>query len=424
MMERAIVEAVAQLRASGEPYVTATVVRVRGSAYRRPGARMVIARDRWVAGSVSGGCLEGDLARTAWWRADAAAGAPVVVAYDARLPSDGDGVDIADDDGLREELRAAFGVGCDGVVEVMIEPAPPPGALDPIAFAGDCARAERRGAIATVFASADARVAAGARLARVAGEPVFGDALPDDVAWAITRALDAAIARGTSATVDTGDLQVLVEALVPPPWLFVFGTGHDAVPLVAQARALGWRVATCTPQQRVFARARFLDVDELVTGSPADAAARLDRCDRAYAVVMNHDYALDRTCLGALLGSRARYIGMLGPRGRTARLLNELGRDGAGDARIHAPVGLDLEAETPAEVALAIAAEVQAAVASVDTAASLSDRIGPIHGRDAAAPQPPPDIQPRSKIDAAIAAIQAVVDDDTADFQLQLDEVA
>lgn len=399
MMEKAICEAVAQLCAEGEPYVVATVVRVSGSAYRRPGARMVIARDRWVAGSVSGGCLEGDLVKTAWWRAGAGE-QPVVVRYDTTRDGDGDA------DGV---IRAGFGIGCDGVVDVMIE-RPRDGALDPIALGEDCAREERRGAIATVFASRDPRVPVGARLSRVAGEAVAGDLLPGDVEAALVRELDLAIALGTPATVELDDLSVLVEALVPPPWLYVFGTGHDAVPVVALARSLGWRVAVCTPHPRLFARARFLDVDELVAGPPAVAVARLDRCDRALAVVMNHDYALDCACLGALLLSRTRYIGMLGPRARTTRLAAELGV--ALDHRVHAPVGLDLGADTPTEVALSIGAEVQSTLAGVTTGAELRGRRGPIHA-------------PRSLIDDAIAAIAPVeITYDNEHAERVLDEVA
>src|SRR5438270_11313340 len=104
MIERPILDAALRL---ANPFVIATVVRVHGSAYRRPGARMLLTGDRWIAGSVSGGCLEGDLERKAWWRT--AEGHPIVVRYDARLPDD------ADDD----DVRAAFGVGCDGVVEVL-----------------------------------------------------------------------------------------------------------------------------------------------------------------------------------------------------------------------------------------------------------------------------------------------------------------
>src|SRR4051812_40514911 len=156
MTERSIVEAAARLRRQREPYLIATVACVRGSAYRRPGARMLLTQFRWIAGSVSGGCLEGDIASKGWWRTQN--GEPVLVTYDSRLP------DNADDD----DVRAAFGLGCDGIVEVLLERAGAPGKIDPLALAEQCLRDQRRAAIATVFRS-DTNVKVGTRCAIVAG---------------------------------------------------------------------------------------------------------------------------------------------------------------------------------------------------------------------------------------------------------------
>lgn len=121
--------------------------------------------------------------------------------------------------------------------------------------------------------------------------------------------------------------------------------------------------------------------DELALGAPSELIATVDAADRALAIVMAHDFELDRAHLGALLGSRALYIGVLGPRARTHRMLAAAGagadRD---DARVHAPVGLELGSETPAEIALAIVAEAQAVLARAP-ATSLRDRVGPIHDR-------------------------------------------
>ncbi len=350
-MERDIVTTVGRLRAGGVPYLVATVVRVTGSAYRRPGARLVMTRDGWAAGAVSGGCLERDLLKTAWWRIGDCVAA--VARYDARVLDGDDDVD----------LRARFGVGCDGIVDVLLERGDAAGRFDAVGFGDACARAERRGAIATVIGSRDPRVAVGARWARAGGDVVIGDALPEDLAWPIERALDAAVAAGATRSHKLGDgLDVLVEAVVPPPALFVFG-GRDAEPVVALASGLGWQVSAGVPRR----------------GDGIDAAcALIDRCDRAFAVVMNHDYVLDRRCVAALRASRARYIGVLGPRKRTARLLGELGDDAAADPRIHAPVGLDLGAETAAEIALAIVAEVQAVVAHAGEQ-PLRDGTGAIH---------------------------------------------
>ncbi|HEY5947483.1 MAG TPA: XdhC family protein, partial [Kofleriaceae bacterium] len=177
-----------------------------------------------------------------------------------------------------------------------------------------------------------------------------------------------------------GSVDVFIEAVLPPPRVFVFGTGHDAVPVVQLARNLGWDVAVCTDQVRVTTRERFGQADEILVGTPAELASRIDECDRAVAIVMNHNYELDRDAVGMLIGTRARYIGVLGPRARTSRMLNDLYLVSQDDPRLHAPIGLELGAETPHEIALAIVSEVQAVLARVP-AQCLRDRVGSIHDR-------------------------------------------
>jgi xanthine/CO dehydrogenase XdhC/CoxF family maturation factor len=362
MTERSIVEAAARLRRQREPYLIATVVNTRGSAYRRPGARMLLTQFRWIAGSVSGGCLEGDISHKGWWRTQH--GEPVVVTYDSRLP------DAPDDD----DVRAAFGLGCDGIVEVMLERAGA-GRIDPLELAQEARIAQRRAAVVTVF-----RGPVGKRLALVAGGEPFGDALDEGLRRELIRDAQAAIETGESRACMYGDVEAFVEAIVPPPRAFVFGTGHDAVPFVQLARTLGWDVVVCAPKPRVATRERFVIADEVVAGTPGELAARVDACDRAVAVVMGHDYELDRRHVGMLVATKARYIGVLGPRARTARMLDELGL-ASDDPRIHAPIGLALGAETPQEIALATVAEIQAVLRGAP-ATSLRDGVGPIHSDD------------------------------------------
>ncbi|HUJ60807.1 MAG TPA: XdhC family protein [Kofleriaceae bacterium] len=369
MIDRSIVEAAARLRREREPHLIATVVRVCGSAYRRPGARMLLTQFRWIAGSVSGGCLEGDIAHKGWWRTQS--GDPVVVSYDARLP------DVADDD----DVRAAFGLGCDGVVEVLLERAGQDGRLDVLELAHDCARAQQRAAVVTVIRSDAPGVEVGARLALRASGELGGDAFPEPLRAAMIEDARRAIEHGTSLdrSYGEGEVEACVEAIVPPPQLFVLGTGHDAVPVVELARQIGWEVTVCANRPRMSTRRRFGRADRVVELSPGDLAARIDAADRAVAIVMSHNYETDRQHLGLLVGTRARYIGVLGPRSRSERMLGELCL-GLDDPRLHAPVGLELGAETPAEIALAMVAEIQAALTRAG-GSSLRDRVGPIHER-------------------------------------------
>jgi xanthine/CO dehydrogenase XdhC/CoxF family maturation factor len=370
MTERSIVEAAARLRRQREPYLIATVVAVRGSAYRRPGARMLLTQFRWIAGSVSGGCLEGDISNKGWWRTRG--GEPVVVTYDSRIP------ESADDD----DVRAAFGLGCDGVVEVLLERAGAAGAIDPLELAHECIRTQRRAAIATVFRGT-AIAPIGQRLVLRAGTESCSHAIADSELRAqLVADARAAIENGESRshryeTAD-GPVEAFVESIVPPPRLFLFGTGHDAIPVVQLARLLGWETFVITPKPRVTTRERFVQADEVVVAPPADLAERIDTSDRAVAIVMGHHYELDREHVGLLAGTQVRYIGVLGPRARTTRMLAELCLS-VDDPRIHAPLGLDVGAETPQEIALAAVSEIQATLRRAP-GTPLRARTGPIHG--------------------------------------------
>jgi xanthine/CO dehydrogenase XdhC/CoxF family maturation factor len=370
-IERSIIEAATRLRRNGESHLVATVVRTQGSAYRGPGARMLLTQFRWITGAVSGGCLEGDIASKGWWRTRD--GEPIVVTYDSRLP------EHADDD----DVRSAFGLGCDGVVEVMLERGNTPGRIDPLEVADRCYRTQKRGAVATVIHSRVGGIKVGHRVAVVADDEPQADASLDDILRiAMIADSKAALASGESAirTYNSarGSVDVFVEAILPPPRIFIFGTGHDVLPVVAMLKLLGWDVSVCTTQARVSTRQRFTMADEILIGTRAEIAARVDECDRAVALVMSHHYETDRENVGMLLATSAQYIGVLGPRTRSAKLFADL--QVQPDARVHAPVGLELGAETPQEIALAITAEVQSVLARAP-ASSLRERIGHIHDR-------------------------------------------
>lgn len=369
MTERSIVEAAERLRRHGEPYLVATVVCVNGAAYRHPGARMILTRFRWVAGSVSGGCLEGDISEKGWLRTRD--GNPVLVTYDATTSIDND-----------DDIRSAFGLGCDGTVEVLLERAGVSGRIDALEFASRCLKADRRGAIATVFQSTDPEIRVGARLALAAGGELEQDAdrIADHVRDAITSDLEGVIERGHTANrryeTEHGTLDVLIECVLPAPRLFLCGTGHDAVPVASLARTMGWDVIVCASDAKYSTRERFSMANEVLVGSPQEITARIAESDRAVALVMNHNSDRDRESLRALLDTKLRYIGVIGPRTRTQRLLREIGCDDE-DGRVVGPAGLSIGAETPQELALAIVSEMQAVLAGTRLA-DIRHRVAPM----------------------------------------------
>ena len=332
----------------------ATVMRVHGSAYRHAGARLLFTRDRVLAGSVSGGCLEANILRKAPWLVRERS---VCVRYEGGRDDDDDG-------------ESPRGTGCDGAVDVLLERATfgaPGSVLDVLETS---LVQERRCALVSVFESSDPRVPVGARLAlRESGE-LSAAGISGPAVGPLAKAAASALAetRARARTLRTESFQALLEVLEPPPHLFVFGSGPDALPLVQFASALGLGVTVCDPQPRVAVRERFATLAELHLGNPNGIASKLRARRRALGVVMSHHYPTDSAALRLLLESPALYIGLLGPRRRSLRLLSELFPSSSEQAacalaRLRSPIGLDLGAETPEQIALSIVAEIQAVLA-------------------------------------------------------------
>ena len=363
-----ILAAAERSAALNEAATLATVVRVEGSSYRLPGARMFVDAAGRRVGTISGGCLESDVARRG--RVLTADRPVAVVRYDAG------------DDGSGDDAAWGFALGCNGSVEVMVERLAPGDPL--VGFLRTCLTDRRRGAVLHVFhADGDADASPGARLAVWDDGTVAVDTA--GLAGRTTLATDAAATArtGESATIvyDTagGRLHVLAEAVVPPVPLVIFGGGHDAVPLVAAAKALGWHVTVCDRRPGHARPDRFPLADAVVVASAAEGLAGVPLSADTVAVVMTHHYPEDHALLRHLLASPARYLGMLGPRARTDRMLADGPPPSPGQlARLHAPVGLDLGGDGSAAVAVSVAAEVLAAL-NGRPGGPLRDRAGPIH---------------------------------------------
>lgn len=364
---RDILDALAEAQARGEHAALGTVIRVRGSTYRREGARLLIRADGGTVGSVSGGCLEGDIAEIA--RDVLASGRPRLAQYD--LTSDDDAV-------------WGLGLGCNGAIDVLIEPVP-----------GDLparlrrAIDERQTLVLATLVSGPEGLTPGARIYLVEDETPegsLGDPALDAAAAAAARAQ---LTSRRSATVSLessrGSAEVFVEVLAAPLPLLICGAGHDTLPVVRLAHELGWWVMVADSRPAFATRERFPLADEVALADDADVPKKV-RIDRhTFVVVMTHNFLHDRTLLRTLLQTPARYIGLLGPRARTDRLLKELARDGipvedGQRARLFGPVGVDLGAESPEEIALSILAEILA-IHNGRRVSSLRERGGPIHAR-------------------------------------------
>jgi xanthine/CO dehydrogenase XdhC/CoxF family maturation factor len=327
-----ILDAVEAANARGDPMALATVVATSGSTYRRAGARLFIPAAGGPVGNISGGCLEGDVARI---------GQEVIRDGTPRLAS----FDLtADDDAVW-----GYGLGCNGAIEVFVEPAA--GALETAA------------ALQTAQSTCLVTV--------LTGPSVGSHRLQADGAAA------AALRSGTPQIVEEDGERVFFEPILPPMRLIVCGAGQDAIPLVRQAAELGWRVTVADVRRALLNVERYAGAADFCDADPEAAAAALEPDERTAVVVMNHSYLRDIAYLGSFLGAAWGYLGVLGPRGRTEQMLGEMGQADA-VARLHAPAGLDIGAEGPEEVARAIVAEILA-VTRGRGGGPLRERSGPIH---------------------------------------------
>lgn len=335
--------------------VLASVVSVAGSTYRRIGARLLVLPDDALLGLISGGCLEGDLlARAREVRED---GAPRLIHYDA----------TAEDD-----IVWGLGLGCAGVVDVLMEPVAP-GRPGPLAWLAAWRRERETGVLATALAPGQL----GRRWAlhpdgRLEGAP------SDEV----RAALREASSTGRSRRIATREGDVTLEVARPPRRLLVFGAGPDARPVAHLAVELGWEVEL-VDHRPAHARADHFPGARVYLLPTEDAVAEVGVDRDTYVLVMSHHYLVDRALLCDLLPSQAPYVGLLGPRRRAEHLLADIERLGIGltadqRERLHAPAGLDIGGEGPEAIALSLLAEVMAA-AEGRSGGWLRERKGPIH---------------------------------------------
>jgi xanthine/CO dehydrogenase XdhC/CoxF family maturation factor len=342
-----ILELWSAVAAAGEEAVLATVVKTQLSSYRLPGARLLLTKHGRRVGSISGGCLEDDLVKKAWWLTEKG---PIVKRYDTTPDN--------------EIATTGYGLGCNGIVHVLMERVRPGDAaiLDLIRDV----RTRRQGAaVAHVINPVGERFILG------------GHNLPAEIE-AETRS---ALAAGASRLMRLGEREVFIETLVPAVRLLIFGAGDDAIPLTDLAKYLGWRVDVFDGRSHYARPEKFPNADAVtvrVAGAPPPA---IDPW--TVAVLMSHSYSQDLQALRELADLPLRYLGILGPNKRTAQLLEDAGLDPARiSAKLHAPMGLDIGADGPEQVALAVTAEIQATLNSREGGA-LRTRDGSIHARDA-----------------------------------------
>lgn len=367
--QKAIIEAFRKIDFSKKKAALATVVKVRGSSYRSPGARMLITDDGTWVGSISGGCLEGDALRKA--RKVIAEGIATTVTYDTREESN---------------QNLGIGLGCNGVIDVLLEPLSESDSANAIRLFERMVELNAPTAMATIFSGKGC----GEKILISEVATISNNVADYDAAKLIEAELVKLFItkRSEAKLFDLGDspLEVFLELIQPAVSLIIFGGGFDARPVSQLAKSLGWSVNVTDECVAHIAPIFFPTADKL-------SLCQRDFIDRDFnitpftaCVLMSHNYEYDRDVLKKIIKTDAPYIGILGPRKRFDKMLAEFVAQGLTLTneqlhRIHSPIGLDIGAETPDEIAVSIIAEIQSKFSN-RSGGFLKYRNAPIHQRD------------------------------------------
>ncbi len=365
---RAILSEYSKIDQTKQKAALATVIQVRGSSYRSPGARMLITDDgRWV-GSISGGCLEGDALRKA--RKVMNEEKPMTITYDTR-----------------EESNQNLGIalGCNGVIDVLIEPLS--AGENAISILSKLNSSEDAAALATIFYSSymmSEKLLLNENGAQVSqfSDLAFNTIVLND----LKDVLETRKSFTREYYFKGEQIQVFIEFIQPTISVIIFGGGFDARPVSQLCKALGWKVTVTDECIAHIAPVFFPAADQLSLCQRDFVDRDFDITPHTACILMSHNYEYDRDVLKKLLKTETPYIGILGPRKRFDKMLAEFERESitvtAHDyERIHSPLGLDIGAETPDEIAVSVIAEIQAKLYK-RSGGYLKYRDSPIHERD------------------------------------------
>lgn len=304
-------------------FVLATVVGVKGSTYRGLGARQLIAADGSLVGTVSGGCLDNELIELAGGMGPN---------DPARMVE----FDLTADD----ESVWGWGIGCNGVTQLLIEPS------RSAALLAELFDKRPAGIVHTLSGPATGEHAPIER-----GDPVWGTELNE------------ARREGRHRRISRDGVDYLLEVISSRPQLIVCGAGHDAVPLVRLAREMGFETTVVDDRRAFLTLERFPEAERLIQCAPAEVGHQIEVDDNCHFVIMSHNYLRDVDYLGALIGKGAGYIGCLGPGERLERIFKDLAARGIEPSAlepIFGPAGLDVGADGPTEIAWSILSEILA----------------------------------------------------------------
>ncbi len=361
-----IIEAYQQTDFTGRKAALATVVKVTGSSYRSPGARMYITDDgRWV-GSISGGCLEGDALRKA--RKVMSSGLSKMITYDTTED---------------ENNSLGVGLGCNGIIHILLEPINE--LNNPIKLLQSIQLMEHESAMATVYESSIDELKVGDKILwneqeELGQKSTCKQLIIDDLLNGIKNNG----ARTKTYSIENKSCSVFLEVFQPPIDLLIFGGGFDSQPVAKFAQQLGWNVTVLDECVAHLLPINFPDAQ--LSGCQRDEVTRnIVVKPFSAAVLMSHNYYYDLEVLKQLLPTEIKYIGILGPKKKGDKMLDELESNNIkltkwDTHRIHNPIGIDIGADSPEEIAFSIIAEIKAKF-SGRSSGFLKYKTGPIHDK-------------------------------------------
>ncbi len=363
----------AEITAAGDAAAVACVVQISGSAYRRPGARFLIAPDGSTRGGVSGGCLEEDVRRFGLMSIED--GSCRLLHYETG----------ADDDPLW-----GLGLGCNGEVDIFVGPTSRPGFAAALSDVRELLDGNDLFVMLTIVRNG--RESGAALEGRIFHVPAGAE---DVVIETGDRALDTALgaaardalASGRSRVVEVDGVRAFVEVFEPPPQLVLVGAGDDAMPMAESAASVGFRVVVVDHRPAYLTPERFPSAHKLVRAQPEDPGDAIPAGADTFVVLKTHNLVRDKEWARRFVATPVPYIGLLGPRARCEEIAEAAGASAAGastaggqndPARFFGPIGLDLGAEGPEQVGIAVVAELLA-VRAGRSPGHLKNREAPIH---------------------------------------------
>ncbi len=355
----------------GRQTALATVVHVEGSSYRRPGARMLITEVGQLTGAISGGCLEGDALRKALL---------VITEKRTMLVT----YDTMDED----DAKFGAGLGCNGIIQVLIEPINTKDPNNPIQLLKAFTSKRQKGVLVTLFSLQDKKNPQPGTCLLLTEDGNITDTAPslnDILIGDAKEVFEKQSSAFKNYIINTNESTVFIEFVKPAVSLIAIGAGNDVMPLIALADVLGWESTVIDGRANYAKQERFPSACQVLVSKPENVLEQITIDDQTVFVLMTHNYNYDMAMLKALVERNVVYIGMLGPKKKLDRILEELKDEGLNLTEqqlsvIHGPVGLDIGAETPEEIALSIIAEIKA-VLSGRQGKLLKDSVEVIHPR-------------------------------------------